>query len=103
MSLGFSRFESVALVWFVSSSLVIQVACAQGRPQFHRAIELSETNSAQILTNLDFLTNKKEVPRPLDEQLRSLQSLISPGGSMEERFAMPYSAPAALPNRKLKD
>lgn len=92
----------VALVWFASSSLVIQLARAQGRPQAHRAIELSETNSAQILTRLDQLTNKKEAPRQLDDQLRSLRSLISPEDSMEQRFSVPYSAPS-LPTRKLKD
>jgi len=102
MSLGCSRFRSVVLVWFASSCLVIHSGYAQGQPQPRRSIELSETNSAEILTNLNLLTNKKEASRQLEDQLRALKNLTSPD-SMEERFAIPYSAPAVMPSKRVKE
>lgn len=102
MDLGFSRFELVVLVWFASSCLVMPLAHAQGKAQVRRSIELSETNSAQILTNLNLLTNRKETARPLDEQLRSLKGLSS-GDTFEDRFSLPYAPPPMLTNKKLKE
>src|SRR5690242_17003973 len=100
MSLGFSRFGSVVLVWFASSWLGIHGAYGQGQAQPHRSIELTETNSAEILTNLNLLTNKKEGSRQLEDQLRSLKSLTSP--SMDEGFSIPYAAPAR-PTKRAKE
>ena len=105
MTLGFSRFG----VWFVlgcfaANGLFVGHAYAQGKPQPRRSIELSETNSAEILTNLNQFTTKKDGFRQLDDQLRSLKG-ISPGNTMDGNFDAPYRPqPApALSNKAVKD
>jgi hypothetical protein len=77
---------------------------AQGNQRPRRAIELSETNSAEILTNLDLLTTPKEGIKQLEDQLKSLRG-ISPVNSMEERFGAPYVSPtmSVLPNKTMKE
>lgn len=101
MSFGFSRF-GVVFLCLASSCLVAESAHAQGQARPRRSIELTETNSAEVLTNLDLLTTKKDVSRQIDEQLRSLKGLSAPG-SMDGRFSLPYVAPTVVPNKKLKD
>jgi len=103
MSLGFSKFGlSLALVGFAASNLLVTSALAQGKPQTRRSIELSETNSAEILTNLNQLTIKKDEFRQLDDRLRMLKDLSAPK-SMEQRFAVPYATPSAVPNKKMRE
>jgi hypothetical protein len=103
MCLGFSKLGlSLVLAAFAASSPLVNHALAQGKPQPRRSIELSETNSAEILTNLNQLTTKKDEFRQLDEQLRTLKGL-SGLKSMEQGFSMPYAAPAARPNKRMKD
>jgi hypothetical protein len=84
-------------------SLGVNQVHAQGSQQPRRAIELSETNSAEILTNLDQLTTRKEGFKQLEERLKSLRG-ISPG-SLEDRFNAPYVSPtmSVLPNKTIKD
>ena len=101
MSFGFSRF-GVVFLCLASSCLVAKSAHAQGQAQPRRSIELTETNSAEILTNLDLLTTKKDVSRQIDEQLRALKGFSAPG-SMGGRFSLPYVAPTVVPNKKLKE
>lgn len=105
MSLGFSNFGWwIALFWFAVSGPLASHVVAQGKTQPHRSIELSETNSAEILTNLNQLSTKKDGFRQLDDQLRSLKG-ISSGNALNARFDVPYVAPtvSALPNKALKE
>ncbi|HLH55560.1 MAG TPA: hypothetical protein VKY92_18315 [Verrucomicrobiae bacterium] len=88
---------SLALAW-----APVPRACAQGSQQPRRALELSETNTAEILTNLNQLTIKKDGLKELDDQLREINS-FSKGKLFESRFNMPYNAPRALPNKTIKE
>ena len=101
MSLGFSRCELALLGWVASTCLSLNVACAQSKPQARRSIELSETNSAEILTNLNQLNSTKEGLTPLEEQLRTLKALM-PAQTMED-FSMPYVPPRAGSSKRLKE
>src|ERR1700676_1728002 len=71
MSLGFSRFGRCVLAGLALSWLWVSHAAAQGTQRSTRFIELSETNNAEILTNLNQLTTKKEGFRQLEDQLRT--------------------------------
>ncbi len=105
MSLGFSNFGWwVALFWFAVSGPLASHVVAQGKAQPHRSIELSETNSAEVLTNLNQLSTKKDGFKQLDDQLRSLKGILS-GNSMDRTFDVPYVSPAVstLPNKALKE
>lgn len=105
MSFRFSRFGLwMVLALFAICGPAVSHVHAQGKPQPRRAIELSETNSAEILTNLNQLTTKKDGFRQLDEQLKSLKG-ISPGNSMESRFTAPYVSPTTpvLPRKAIKE
>jgi hypothetical protein len=97
MSLGFSRLGVwLVLGCFAANGLLVGHAFAQGKPQPRRSIELSETNSAEILTNLNQFTTKKDGFRQLDDQLRSLKG-ISPQNTLDGNFDAPYrpqSSPA---------
>ena len=101
MSLGFSRCGFVLLAWVASTYLSLNLACAQPKPQPRRSIELSETNSAEILTNLNQLNSTKEGLTPLEEQLRTLKALM-PAQTMED-FSMPYTPPRAGSSKRLKE
>ena len=104
MSLGFSRFGRCVLAGLALSWLGVSHAGAQGTQRPTRFIELSETNNAEILTNLNELTTKKEGFRQLEDQLRTLKGLSS-RGAMEPGFNLPYVPPtvSALPNKTLKE
>ena len=103
MSLGFSRLGlTISLAAFATSTLFVSNGFAQGKAQPRRSIELSETNSAEILTNLSQFSTKKDEFRQLDEQLRGLKGLSTPK-SLAPGFSLPYSAPTALPNKRIKD
>lgn len=102
MSSGFSKFGVVVLAWVAAGYWTATRACAQGKAQSHRSIELSETNSAEILTNLNLLTIKKDTSRQLEEQLKLLKGLSTPN-SLEQRFSVPYVPPTALPTRRVKE
>lgn len=103
MSLGFSRFGlSFVAAAFAASNLLVSNGIAQGNAQPRRSIELTETNSAEILTNLNQLSTKKDEFRQLDEQLRTLRGLSSPK-SMEQRFSVPYGGQGAMPKKRIKD
>lgn len=105
MSLGFSKFGSwIVLLWFAASGLAVSHVRAQGSQGPRRSIELSETNSAEILTNLNQLTNTKDGFRQLDDQLRSLKGL-STRNSIEGGFSLPYVQPtvSALPSKTIKE
>jgi hypothetical protein len=103
MSLGYSRLGLLlVLAALGASNLLVNNAIGQGKAQSRRVIELSETNSTEILTNLNQLSTKKEESRQLDEQLRLLKELTTPK-SMETRFSIPYVAPTVLPNKRIKE
>jgi hypothetical protein len=105
MSLGFSRFGVwLVLGCFAANGLLVGHAYAQGKPQPRRSIELSETNSAEILTNLNQFTTKKDGFRQLDDQLRSLKG-ISPQNTMDGNFDLPFrpQSSTTLPNKAVKE
>jgi hypothetical protein len=104
MSLGFSRFGLwVVLLGLVASGIGESCVFAQGRIRPRRSIELSETNSPEILTNLNQITSKKEGVRQLEDQLRTLNS-FSTANSLQGDFPTPYASPnAPLPKRTLKE
>ena len=105
MSLGFSRFGYwLVLIWFAGNGLLVSHVRAQGKPQPRRSIELSETNTAEILTNLNQLSTKKDGFRQLDDRLKSLKGISNPN-SMETRFSTPYASPTTtvLPTKTLKE
>jgi hypothetical protein len=104
MSLGFSRSGFwIVLLCLAVTGLQVNCAYGQGSQRPHRFIELSETNTAEILTNLNQLTTKKDGFKPLEDQLRSLKSL-SGRKSLEERFNAPYIAPrTTIPNKTIKE
>jgi hypothetical protein len=91
------------LLLIAASGLTVSHVQAQGSQRPRRHIELSETNSAEILTNLDLLTTSKEGAKPLEDQLKLLRE-ASPGSSLE-RFNAPYMSPtmSRLPNKAIKD
>lgn len=97
MSLGFSRSGSwILLFCLAASGLVERHAQAQGIPRSRRSIELTETNSAEILTNLNQLTVKKEGVQQLEDQLKSLKG-VGGATSFEQRFNAPYGSQNASP------
>jgi hypothetical protein len=79
-------------------------AFAQGTHQPRRILGLSETNSAEILTNLNSLTTRPEGGNQLDDQFNALRELHQ-GRSVEDQLSMPYvpRAPAPVPSKALKD
>ena len=85
-------------------SLLEGHALAQGTHQPKRILGLSETNSAEILTNLNSLTTKPEGANQLDDPFGTLKSL-SGRRSMEDGLSMPYipRASAPVPSKALKD
>jgi hypothetical protein len=104
MSLGFSRSGACILLSLIAvGGWARQEAQAQGTHRPRRAIELSETNSAEVLTNLNQIAAPKEGRKQLEDQLKSLKGIS--GDSLEERFNMPYMAPSksGLPNKTLKE
>src|SRR5258708_36223814 len=105
MSLGFSKFGWwVVPIWLAASDLLVSHVQAQGRPQHRRSIELSETNSAEILTNLTQLSTKKDGFKELNEQLRSAAG-ISSLNPMDGNISVPYipqNAPM-LPRKTIKE
>ena len=103
MSLGFSRSRCcVVLLCLAVSGLTVRQLHAQGTQQPRRFIELSETNTAEILTNLNQLTVKKDGLRELEDQLRSINT-FSGSKSLEGRFNAPYNAPRMVPNKTIKE
>jgi hypothetical protein len=94
----------MVLLWFATSGFAVSHVCAQGNQRPRRSIELSETNSAEILTNLNQLTTKKDGFRQLDDQLRSLKGISTPN-SMERRLTLPYVPPSAsaVPSKALME
>ena len=105
MSLGFSKFGWwVVPIWLAASDLLVTHVQAQGKPQHRRSIELSETNSAEILTNLTQLSTKKDGFKELNEQLRSAAG-ISSLNSMDGNFSVPYVSPhvPVVPRKALKE
>jgi hypothetical protein len=106
MSLGLSKPRRIVLLFcLLASGMVVTHAQAQGTQKPRRFIELSETNTAEILTNLNQLTVKKEGIRELDDQLGSFNA-FSGRKSLEQRFNAPYMRPSgsgSLPNKTIKE
>jgi len=99
MSLSFLRHGPwVAVLCFTAAALVAH-APAQGIPRPRRSLEITETNSAEILTNLSRLTTKKEGINELDERLRALKKSSPDAGF--DAWSIPYVAPpgGTLPNK----
>jgi hypothetical protein len=102
MSFGFFKFGR-----FLAVSAVLGIALgapqvrAQGQQRPRRFIQLSETNSAEILTNLNRITARKEGVDQLEDQLRVVRSLTPK--NLETRFNAPYNAPTAIPRKTLMD
>ena len=94
-------FLSLSLM---AASIGVSHAFAQGTPRPRRYIELTETNNAEILTNLNQLSTKKDGLRQLEDQLRLLKSSSS-HKSFEDRYSLPYVAPSpnVLPNKTVKE
>src|SRR3954471_20550342 len=104
MSLCFSRLGlCLGALWLAATACLDHVQ-AQGTPRPHRSLELTETNSAEILTNLNLLSTKKEGVRELDDQLKALKSL-SPSTTFEGNWYVPYVPPSgsAVPTKALKE
>ena len=105
MSLVFSRSGALALLICLGvSGLPVSRTFGQGNQRPRRFIELSETNSAEVLTNLNQLTTRKEGLKELDDQLRSFNQL-SGKKSFEERFSLPYVSAnvPVVPTKTLKE
>ena len=106
MSAGFSTpYWSILLAAFTVAGLMGNSGQAQGTPRPRRSLELSETNSAEILTNLNQLATKKDGLNQLEDQLQMLKQ-ISARNPLEGRFSAPYVPPSsgrALPNKTIKD
>jgi hypothetical protein len=68
-------------------------ALAQGTHQPKRVLGLSETNSAEILTNLNSLTTRQEGVNQLEDQFGTLTERRS----LEDRLTMPYVPRASAP------
>ena len=99
MSLSFLRHGLwMAALWFAAVALVGD-AQAQGVPRPRRSLEITETNSAEILTNLSRLTTKKEGVNELDERLRALKKSSPDAGF--DAWSIPNVPPpgAMLPNK----
>ena len=79
-------------LWFAATGLVGH-AQAQGTPRPRRSIEITETNSAEILTNLNLLNSKKEGISDLEDQLRTLRKM-SPEPSFDGNWTVPYLPPS---------
>jgi hypothetical protein len=102
MSFGFSKFGvCAATTLLVCSSLTVPRVEAQGQQKPRRFIELSETNSAEILTNLNRITARKEGVDQLEDQLRVVRSLTPK--NLEARFNAPYNTPTAIPRKTLME
>src|SRR5262245_13912868 len=104
MSLSFSRHVPwVLALWFAATACMSDLY-AQGTSRPRRSLELTETNSAEILTNLDLLNTKKEGITELDERLRALKR-VSPDAPFEANWYAPYVAPSGsgLPKKALKE
>jgi len=94
-----SRLYSIGWYFLLSvlacCGLLERDAMAQGTHQPRRILGLSETNSAEILTNLNTLTAKPEGANQLEDQLETLTGRRS----IEDRLNMPFvprpSAPAS--------
>src|SRR5579864_7553692 len=104
MSLGFSRSRCcVVLLCLAVSGLTVRQLHAQGTQHPRRFIELSETNTAEILTNLNQLTIRKDGLRELEDQLRSLNNNFPGSKSLEGSFNAPYYAPRTVPNKTMME
>jgi len=102
MSFGFSKFGACAAASaLLCTGLVGPGVQAQGQQKPKRFIELSETNSAEILTNLNRIAARKEGVDQLEDQLRSYQSLRP--NDFEGSFNAPYNATRAVPRKALKE
>ncbi|HZR19201.1 MAG TPA: hypothetical protein VFE51_18080 [Verrucomicrobiae bacterium] len=102
MSFGFSKFGVCAAI---SALLCLGLAGprvqAQGQQKPRRFIELSETNSGEILTNLNRITARKEGVDQLEDQLRVIRSLTPK--NLETRFNAPYNNPTVVPRKTLME
>ena len=91
-----------SLGWFLLLSalaccvLLERHALAQGTHQPKRILGLSETNSAEILTNLNTLTTRQEGANQLEDQFGLLKGL-NERRSLEDRLSMPYVPRASAP------
>jgi hypothetical protein len=93
----------IMLSGLVCSGLLQNHCHAQGTHKPHRFIELSETNSAEILTNLNRLTSKQDGVDQLEDQLRGIKGLST--SSLEQRLALPYvpHSSTTLPTKTIKE
>jgi hypothetical protein len=81
MSLSFLRHGPWVAALCLAAAALASHAQAQGVARPRRSLEITETNSAEILTNLNRLTTKKEGINELDERLRALKK-ASPDGDL---------------------
>lgn len=103
MSLGFSKFGLwLVLSGFAFSGLLESHVQAQGTQRPHRDIQLSETNSAEILTNLNGLNTKKEGTSQLEDQLENINKQLS-NKNLDQGFSLPYLPPTVVPAKTLKE
>src|SRR5678809_345641 len=99
MSLSFLRHGPWVAALCLAAAALASHAQAQGVARPRRSLEITETNSAEILTNLNRLTTKKEGINELDERLRALKKASPDGGF--DGWSLPYVPPAGatLPNK----
>jgi hypothetical protein len=93
----------IVLSGLVCSGLLQSNGYAQGTHKPRRFIELSETNSAEILTNLTRLTTKQDGVDQLEDQLRTIKGLST--SSLERRLALPYvpHSSTPIPTKTIKE
>jgi hypothetical protein len=103
MSLSSSRHVPWILALWFATLAGLSDAAAQGTLKPRRSLELTETNSAEILTNLNLLNTKKEGISELDEQLKGLKK-FSPDPMFEANWYVPYAPQSSgVPNKALKE
>ena len=101
MSVGFSRLAGCLALGFALCVSMEPRGHAQGTQRPHRDIELSETNSAEILTNLNQLSSKKEGVSQLEDQLRTLNQFTPK--NLQPRFSVPYVSPRVVPSKTMQE
>jgi hypothetical protein len=90
------------LLCLTAIGIAVSHVQGQGNVRPRRYIELTETNNAEILTNLNQLAVKKEGLRQLDDQLRLLKSSSS-HKFFENRLSAPYVAPTTVPSKTIQE
>jgi hypothetical protein len=95
-----------ALAVAAMSGLLLCGAHAESKQPKGRAIEFSDTQSADVATNLNQLTSsKKDGLKLFEEELNRSMHPFSPGNSMDTRLAPVYRPPvlAVIPTARAKE